>query len=665
MNRLKKAVLFIGIGLLTAGWFPLQAEAEQTGTFLGHPTFDNVFGQMEIREPETEDSLSEQGAGYASKYDPRLTNKVSAVEDQGETNTCWAFATISAIESNLIKKGYADSSINLSENHLAYFFYNRQADPLGYTKGDKNKNLYLNWYMRGGNTYAASLHLSTWSGVVKQTTSENDSKGAYKPVNLPAGDCYDRDYVVEGAYYYNYSVNNVKKAIMQYGAVSSGIGMYMDFLSADQEAYYCPQNAANHAVAIVGWDDNYSKNNFNSSYRPKTNGAWIVKNSYGTSIHDDGYMYVSYEDASLCEIIAYDVEKASASSDNNYQYDGTGEPSSIAFNSGLTYANVFTAKASSAGYNEILDAAAVNVYMSGVKYTLQIYTGVTSSSNPTKGKLVLTQKGILTEAGYCRIDLNKTVTLKAGEKYSVVIKLTSPDGDYIPVGVEQGVTISWLDFVADIDKNVGFVKAGGTWFDCGDYDDMGSLGESNLRIKAYTSNTKKKTTYKLSSKNVGVSLGSTAKLSLNINPSSVKRNVTWTSSNKNVVTVSSGGKLKAKAYGTATIKAKFIAGKKTKTLSCKVTVGPSAVKNFKVKGAKKKLSVTWKINSKASGYEIYYSKKKSSGYKKLATITSGYSAKYTKKMKKDTYYVKLRPYLNKNGKKLYGSYTSVKTVKVK
>ena len=133
-----------------------------------------------------------------------------------------------------------------------------------------------------------------------------------------------------------------------------------------------------------------------------------------------------------------------------------------------------------------------------------------------------------------------------------------------------------------------------------------------------------------------------------------------------MATVSSSGKIKAKSYGTATIKAKFVAGGSTKTLKCKVTVGPSKVRSMAVKGGKKKLIVTWKPSSTAQGYVIYYSKNKNSGYKKLATVKSGTTTKYTKsKMKKGTYYVKMCPYMKKSGKTLYGSYTSVKKVKVK
>ena len=154
-------------------------------------------------------------------------------------------------------------------------------------------------------------------------------------------------------------------------------------------------------------------------------------------------------------------------------------------------------------------------------------------------------------------------------------------------------------------------------------------------------------------------------MALKINPSSVKRKVTCSSSNKKFAKVSSSGKVTGKGYGKATIKAKFVAGSKTKTLMCTVTVGPSKIKNFKVQGAKKKITVNWKKNDAASGYEISYSKKKDGGYKTLTTVKSGSTTKCSKSLKKGTYYVKMRPYMTKDGKKLYGSYTSVKKVKVK
>lgn len=672
----KKMFLALGMGLCIAGMgtFPSHAAGQQVGTVAGHPIFDNTFNGVDI-EDGSDTTLTKRGVSFATKYDPRTTKKVSnRVEDQGNTNTCWAFSTIAAIEGNLIKKGYENENVNLSENHLAYFFYNRTADPVGYTAGDANLNTNSTWVMNGGTLQGTALALATWSGVVKETTSEDDAGGAYSPKALAASACYRSDYKVANTYFFNYSVNTVKQAIMDYGAVASGIYMDNSYWNLTNGAYYCPKKDGNHAVTIVGWDDSYSRMNFNSSSRPKRNGAWIVKNSYGATyqgkpLGDYGYMYVSYEDASLREIVAYDMVKASQAYDNNYQYDGTANPAlSWGLASGTTYANVFKTKASKSGYNEVLKAVSVDVLTTNVKYSLQVYTGVTSTSNPTKGKAMFSkpQTGTLTEAGYNQIVLKSPVTLTAGEKYSVVITLRAADGGSVSMACESQYNAGWISFSTAVGKAQGYIYRNKKWYDCGDYREIGSGNTCNLRIKAYTDNTVQKTTYKLSNKTMGISKGSSATLSLKVTPSSVKRKVTWTSSNKSVATVSSSGKVKAKTYGTATIKAKFVAGSKTKTLSCKVTVGPSKVKSFKVTGSKKKITVRWKKNNAASGYVIYYSKNKSSGYKTLATITSKTKTKYIKKkLKKGTYYVKMRPYLTKSGKKLYGSYTAVKKVTVK
>lgn len=670
-----------------AGSFPSKA-AEQVGIFAGHPIFDNEFGGVYIEEGGSTSGITRRGASFDAKYDPRLTGGVSSrVEDQGQYNTCWAFSSIAAIECNLIKKGYENSSVNLSENHLAYFFYNRQTDPVGYTAGDKNKNTFNTWSQNGGTIQGTALALTTWSGVVKESASEDDKDGVYVPRELSAGDCYKGDYRVMGTYFYNYDVNTVKQAITDYGAVTSGIYFpatkdeYGTYYNESNGAYYYPKNKGNHAVTIVGWDDNYPRTNFNSKCLPKKNGAWIVKNSYGSSFGDGGYVHVSYEDASLCEIAAFDMVKASDCYNNNYQYDGTGNPGLYYYlPSGTTYANVFKAKAAKSGYNEILRAVGVDVMTSNVQYSLQIYTDVTGSSNPTSGNAVLKkpQTGTITKAGYNQIQLNAPVTLVSGEKYAVVITLKSPNGGNVKVACDCSVNASWIAFEASVGSGQSLIKMGKKWYDTGKesgakkaaiYGDnannkaaLAGHTYSNIRMKAYTDTTNQKTTYKLS-KSLGVSKGSSTTLALQTTPTPIKKKVTWSSSNKNVATVSSSGKVKGKSYGTATIKAKFTVGDKTKTLSCKVTVGPSKLKGYSVSAGKGKVTVKWKKNSAASGYEIYYSTKEDSGFKKLTSAKAS-KTKVTKKLKFGTYYVKMRAYKSQGKKKLYGSYTATKKVTV-
>lgn len=671
----KKSCLgFLLAAVLIAGSsFSANAEGQKVGEVAGHPIYDNHFGEVELYGTPKYDVVN-RGIGYPAKYDPRVTGMVTKVEDQGMTNTCWAFASIAAMESNLIKKGYANSSLNLSENHLAYFFYNRQTDKLGYTKGDKNVAVGASWDQRGGTLMGTGIHAQTWSGVVKETTSEDDANGMFAPRALPAGDCYKSDYRVNNTYFYVYDVNSVKQAITDHGAVASGIYMENAYWDLSNGAYYDPYQDAdgdgyqdgNHAVTIVGWDDNYSKDNFNNlPAKPKNNGAWIVKNSYGATykgypLGDYGYMYVSYEDATLSEIVAYDVVKASSSYDNNYQHDGTAVSSYLALNNGATCANVFKTKAGSA---EVLKAVSLETMSFGTAYSVQVYTGVNPNKGPTSGKKAFSspQKGVLNEAGYQQIKLKNPVVIPKGQYYSVVITVASAYDSAVALGVDTAANAGWVAFNSNVGAGQSFLVGGGDYLDMSYVPLESGVISANFRIKAYTDNI----TYKLD-KSMGISKGSSATLKVKTNNKSYLKKMKWSSSNTKVATVSSKGKIKAKTYGTATIKCQFTVGGKKKTLSTKLTVGPAKLKSFKVSSGKKKFTASWKRSSDASGYEVYYSKSKTGTFKKVKTISSGSTTKCSKtKLSKGTYYVKARPYKKQGSKKLYGSYTSVKKVKVK
>lgn len=83
--------------------------------------------------------------------------------------------------------------------------------------------------------------------------------------------------------------------------------------------------------------------------------------------------------------------------------------------------------------------------------------------------------------------------------------------------------------------------------------------------------------------------------------------------------------------------------------------------------SKKKMTVSWKSVAGASGYQVVYSTSNNFDKKSDVTLTGKKSTKAT--IKKLTsgkkYYVKVRAYKVVDGKKIYGSYSSVKTVKVK
>lgn len=645
--------MLVGImaaGVLSGGNGMTQVQAAKENEFV---VSTHWLPAAEIHDGGDNASITKRGAVYPARYDARDNGWVTSVKNQGNYESCWSFSSLAAIETNLIKNGRADASLDLSENQFAYFFYNRQPDKLGYTVGDYNTTSRGNYLSAGGTLQGTGLALATWAGVTTEARSPY--------MTIPdASLCYAADYSVRNVYLYNYSITNlagsvstIKQAILDHGAVACGINMIAQYYNPTNYSYNCQTAGGNHAIAIVGWDDSYSKDNFNA--KPASDGAWIVKNSYGPEFGDQGYFYVSYADRTLTEFIAFEAVTAAEQYDNNYQYDGTANPA-YSYNKGEWYANVFQAKGAN-GFNEELKAVGVYTLTTNCNYEVEVYTGLTDASKPTSGTKVydVPVTGTLTDAGYQTITLPSAVSLTAGESFAVLVRLKDSYGANAYIGADSTYQNDWITFIANVSDNQSFVLVNNKWYD------FGKEARANVRIKAYTDVTSEKSAFTLSDKKLGISKGTTAKLALQVSPN-VYRNVKWKSSNKKVATVNGNGKVKAKSYGSATISATFMAGGNKKTLKCKVTVGPSKVKSVRVSSGKKKVKIRWKKTSGSNGYEVYYAITRDGSYKKLAATTA---TSCTKKMKKGTYYVKVRSYKTSGSKKLYGSFSGIKEVTIR
>ncbi len=161
----------------------------------------------------------------------------------------------------------------------------------------------------GGNEFMSTAYLARWSGPV--------NNGTNGPVQQHVQDVYfipDRTSSTDNA--------NIKTAIMTYGAVYTE--MYINYpgsspqYNASSYAYYDPTvTQVDHGVAIVGWNDNYAASNFID--KPSGNGAWIVKNSWGTGWGDGGYFYVSYYDANIGQYNAAFTSQPTSNYNNIYQ----------------------------------------------------------------------------------------------------------------------------------------------------------------------------------------------------------------------------------------------------------------------------------------------------------------------------------------------------------
>jgi Synergist-CTERM protein sorting domain-containing protein len=370
-------------------------------------------------------SAARQASPLPSVYDVR--RMLPAAKNQVFGN-CWVHAPMAAISSNLVTKKICSSPLNLSEWYLTYYAYQAEsADKPGFTtQGDI--------YNVGGDDWRAAALLARGTGALLESKCANPTTtgGAYNPgikqrnfkvVNiLYLGSLNIKEVPLSGD-----RIAQVKNAIMKYGAASIGIRQIKGnsaILSGDI-AYYNPDATSytkpDHSVAIVGWDDNYAISNF--AQKPKKPGAWIVRNSWGTSFGKAGNFYVSYEEGSLRDGIVYDSVKEPGH-ERIYQYDPLGCCTFIGNDttSSVWFANMFTAQG-----NDTVTSVAFYVSDPNTTYTINIYAGCTSS--PISGTLMATKTVTLGTPGYNTVAFDNTVKLASGAKFSVVIKADSSKAD--------------------------------------------------------------------------------------------------------------------------------------------------------------------------------------------------------------------------------------------
>lgn len=374
--------------------------------------------------------------------------KYPAARDQNPYGTCWAFSSIGLSEFDLINDGSFNKDIDLSELQLAYFVFNSVTDPLGGTAGDYCKyynnnasDIYLNY---GGNYEWSMNRLMQWSGVATEASVPYDNASSVLASGMDSKYAYDYDVAqLRSAYMINIKKQPeaVKRAIKEHGAV--GVN-YTHYSSAMKNLYNAPKSYydyegikagsgdGGHAVMIVGWDDNFSKDNFNN--KPQNDGAWLVRNSWGNYFD---YFWMSYDTQSLTDT-AYVFDFSADKYDNNYQLDGGITTQKNPYYKGA--ANVYTVPVKEGVESETLKAVSVSfTHEANVPYTIDIYTDLTDKDNPLSGNKVDTITGTTSYAGVYTINLNnKNVKLKPGSSYSVVVNT----GNKIALDWEYAIKIA-------------------------------------------------------------------------------------------------------------------------------------------------------------------------------------------------------------------------------
>ena len=480
------------------------------------------------------------------------------IRNQQSTNSCWAFATLSSLETNLALYNYRNS-INLSkiysfsERHLEY------ATSQSFINNQINKDGYNREVGSGGNYSYSHAYLTNGSGAILESEMPFENNEDDIDISQIEGKTVSSE-VYDTTLFPNYNsltgtqrdevINQIKQHIQNYGSVEVAIHgnssetVGYSCYNNETGAKYCNntiQHPIDHAVSIIGWDDNYSVDNFAEDSRPSADGAWIARNSWGerieanlldikTSIYnqaieqgvqtwtspeevpdsliesmgytiegdiayvkygDNGIIYISYEDVNVGKQMA-GIVKASdtVNYDHIYQYDKLYPNISIrATTSSVMLSNIFKKQSSGSEYlNEVMIYAPI-------EQTCKVYVNPNGTSTSARDlQLVQLKSGESEsmEVGYHTLEFAKTVKI-VGNEFVVVVEIQSNSNNAV-IGLEgqSDETPQWS--TAEVETGKCFMAFGNdlnncTWIDLGKIQNQyPSLANGDSTIKAFTTN---------------------------------------------------------------------------------------------------------------------------------------------------------------------------------
>lgn len=437
----------------------LRSPMEQTQGefFVGMEDLAELLGyeyEWDIRQNRATgvDTMSEVGF-LPHKYDLREQQRVSAVRDQGALGTCWAFATLTALESTLMP----EEQLSFAEDHMTL------CNSYGRAQDD------------GGDYTMSMAYLAAWQGPV---LAEDDpyGDGETDPTLTAVRHVQEMQVMKSG------DQQEIKAAVFKYGGVQTSI--YTTLQNSDSTSVYynnatnayCYQGAEkpNHDVVIIGWDDSFSKDNFSTP--PEEDGAFICQNSWGESFGDGGVFYISYYDSNIgIHNVVYTKVEDVDNYDSIYQSDLCGWVGQMGYDRESIYgANVFTAKG-----DEQIEAAGFYATDKDSAYDVYVVKNFTDTDSLAPENRIKVAQGQLSNAGYYTIDFDRPVEVAAGERFAVMLYITTPNAVY-PMAIEYEAD----DITAEVDitDGEGYISIRGS-----QWNRVEEQAQSNLCIKAYSS----------------------------------------------------------------------------------------------------------------------------------------------------------------------------------
>lgn len=377
--------------------------------------------------------LTEKGSTLPARFDLRDYGAVAKARNQGKLGTCWAFANLNALETTLMP----EEDMRLSVDHMSMknSFYLSQKD--------------------GGEDNMAIAYLTAWQGpVLEQDDPYADGESAE---GLEAVKHIQEVQMIEEKNY-----EKIKEAVYQYGGVASSLYTSLKDSSSksvyynNKKAAYCymGEDRPNHEVVIIGWDDNYPKENFNSPL--EADGAFICLNSWGPRFGEEGVFYVSYYDTNIgMHNVVYTKVEEKNNYDSLYQSDLCGWVGNLGYGGDSAFfSNAYTAQK-----DETLEA--VGFYATGKNTEYKVYFVPVFTDRASLAERSCVAEGSIENAGYYTIELDEAQAVKAGQKFAFIVEISTPNAIH-PIAVEFSSGEDSRTKNVDISDGEGYISFHGS-----------------------------------------------------------------------------------------------------------------------------------------------------------------------------------------------------------